>query len=67
MENSERIKILEKKTNKKIFKKIIPYLYVLPAVVLVTVFFIASAVFTISLSFTEWNGLSQINFVGFDN
>ncbi|WP_395520821.1 carbohydrate ABC transporter permease [Enterococcus faecium] len=58
---------LVKRKNKLSFKKIVPYFYVLPAALLVTVFFIMSAIFTFSLSFTKWNGLSDIQFVGLEN
>ncbi|KAF1300883.1 carbohydrate ABC transporter permease [Enterococcus sp. JM9B] len=54
-------------SKKKNLQKWIPYFYILPAAILVTVFFIASAVFTLGLSFTEWNGLSEIKFVGLAN
>lgn len=43
------------------------YLYLLPAVVLTTVFFITSIVYTIYLSFHSWDGFSPMEFVGLDN
>lgn len=43
------------------------YLYLLPAALLVTVLFIYSAVFTIYVSFTDWNGLTAMKFVGLSN
>lgn len=43
------------------------YLYVLPAAILVTVFFISSIVFTIQLSFFSWDGFSKKAFVGLAN
>lgn len=47
--------------------KIKPYLYVLPAASLIAVFFITSALYTIYTGFTEWNGLGDKVFVGFQN
>lgn len=47
--------------------KIKPYLYVLPAASLVIIFFITSALYTIYTGFTEWNGLGDKVFVGFQN
>ncbi|MBF8807484.1 MAG: sugar ABC transporter permease [Enterococcus lacertideformus] len=66
MENDAK-KSQRKKKRSDLLKKLTPYLYVLPATILVTVFFITSAFFTIFLSFTEWNGLSEIRFIGLDN
>jgi len=43
------------------------YLYILPAVILITAFFISSIVFTIYLSFYSWDGFSDKVFVGFEN
>lgn len=43
------------------------YLYILPAVILVTVFFISSIVFTLYLSFHSWDGFNEMQFVGFEN
>ena len=43
------------------------YLYILPAVILVTVFFISSILFTLRLSFFSWDGFNEQIFVGFDN
>lgn len=43
------------------------YLYILPAVILVTVFFISSILFTLRLSFFSWDGFNEMQFVGFDN
>ncbi|MCB6620712.1 hypothetical protein, partial [Thomasclavelia ramosa] len=53
---------LVKRKNKLSFKKIVPYFYVLPAALLVTVFFIMSAIFTFSLSFTKLNIRQSIPF-----
>lgn len=43
------------------------YLYVLPAAILVTVFFISSIIYTIQLSFFSWDGFNEKVFVGFSN
>lgn len=43
------------------------YLYVAPAVLFVTVFFISSIVYVFRLSFFEWDGFSDMAFVGIDN
>lgn len=42
-------------------------LYVLPAALLITVFFIYSAVYTLVLSFFEWDGLKPAKWVGLNN
>ncbi|SFL72489.1 multiple sugar transport system permease protein [Gracilibacillus orientalis] len=44
-----------------------PYLYLLPAVTLSLLFFIFSIVFTFFISFTKWDGVNDIQFVGFEN
>lgn len=52
----------------EIVKKIIPYLYVLPIVVISGIFLYYSIGFTIYTSFHEWNGLdSNMKFVGIQN
>jgi multiple sugar transport system permease protein len=43
------------------------YLYLLPATILVGVFFISSVGFTLYLSFFEWDGFSPMRFVGVTN
>lgn len=43
------------------------YLYIAPAVLFVTVFFISSIIYAFKLSFYEWDGFSEMVFVGFDN
>lgn len=43
------------------------YLYLLPAVLLVAVFFITSIVYTVHLSFYEYDGFSAMRFVGLAN
>ena len=51
--------------HKKIINK--DYFYVLPAAMLIIGFFISSIGFTIYISFFEWNGVSPMEFCGFDN
>lgn len=54
--------------NKKLsVKKVAPYFYVLPAALLVLIFFISSTIFTVYTSFTNWNGLNQMEFTGLTN
>lgn len=43
------------------------YLYLVPAVLLVAVFFISSIVYTVYLSFQNWDGFSPITPAGFSN
>ncbi|GJM79125.1 permease [Paenibacillus sp. HMSSN-139] len=43
------------------------YLYLLPAVLLVAVFFVTSIVYTLRLSFYEYDGFSAMRFVGVEN
>jgi ABC-type sugar transport system permease subunit len=66
MEHTEKV-LLRKKAKQFSLKSLIPYLYVLPAAILVTVFFVMSAIYTFGLSFTDWDGLSALRFIGFDN
>jgi multiple sugar transport system permease protein len=42
-------------------------MYLFPAVLLVGVFFIYSAIYTLTLSFTDWDGINVPQFVGMDN
>ncbi len=52
--------------NKKLrFNK--DYLYILPAVVFIMVFFVTSIVFTLYLSFFDWNGIGPMKFIGLSN
>lgn len=43
------------------------YLYILPAVLLVAVFFISSIIYTFRLSFFSWDGINEQTFVGLEN
>lgn len=51
----------------QIVKKYKDYLYIAPAVILISVFFISSIIFAVRLSFFEWDGFSDMKFVGFEN
>ena len=53
--------------SKRKFLELKNYLYILPAVTLIGVFFISSIFYTIHLSFFEWDGFSEKVFVGFSN
>lgn len=55
------------KTAKRIKSEWLDYLYIMPAVVLVTVFFVSSILYTTYISFFEWNGIGEKIFVGFEN
>ena len=43
------------------------YLYILPAVTLVVVFFVSSIISTFRLSFYQWDGINEQVFIGLDN
>lgn len=43
------------------------YLYIAPAVLFVVFFFVSSIIYAFSLSFFEWDGFSEMKFVGLDN
>lgn len=43
------------------------YLYILPAVLFIGIFFISSIFYTIYLSFQEWDGFSEKTFIGLQN
>jgi len=43
------------------------YFYLLPAVILITVFFIMSTGFTLYVSFFNWDGFSPMSFIGIKN
>lgn len=53
------------KQKKRIYWK--DYLYILPAVFIISVFFLSSIFYTVRLSFFEWDGFSEMTFKGFDN
>ena len=43
------------------------YLYLMPAVLFIGIFFITSIIFTVYVSFFEWDGISEMQFVGIQN
>lgn len=43
------------------------YAYIIPAVIFVAIFFITSIVYTVYLSFQDWDGFSKMTFVGISN
>lgn len=53
-----------KKRKKSTWKN---YLYLMPAVLFIGIFFITSIVFTVYVSFFEWDGISEMQFVGLEN
>lgn len=48
-------------------KKIAPYLYLLPAVLMVGTFLLYPVVYSLFISFTRWDGLMPPKFTGYDN
>mgnify|MGYP001132225521 FL=1 len=48
-------------------KKYKDYLYIMPAVLFVVIFFVTSIIYAFRLSFFEWDGFSEMTFVGFGN
>lgn len=52
---------------KKSWKKLTAYLYILPAVLLVSIFCVYSIIFTTFISFTNWDGMNEMSFVGISN
>lgn len=57
------------KNNKKSFslRQYKDYLYIAPAVLFVVIFFFTSIIYAVGLSFHEWDGFSDMVFVGIDN
>lgn len=53
------------KKSKKTYWK--DYLYIVPAVLFIGIFFMTSIFYTIHLSFFEWDGFSEMTFVGMNN
>ena len=49
------------------FKKISPYLFIAPHLIIFCIFFLIPAVFGIFISFTNWNIVGTPTFVGLDN
>ncbi|WP_252130551.1 carbohydrate ABC transporter permease [Clostridium caldaquaticum] len=48
-------------------KKVIPYLFIMPHLILFIIFFVIPSVFGIYISFTKWNIMGTPVFVGLDN
>ncbi len=51
----------------RFFDKIEVYLYLLPALLFVGIFLLYPAVYTLYISFTDWDGLNEPSFVGLQN
>ncbi len=56
----------EKRTGRA-FRDWTDYLYLMPAVLLIGVFFISSIIYTLRLSFFSWDGFNEQTFVGLEN
>ncbi len=56
--------VIVKKRKKSTWKN---YLYLMPAVLFIGIFFITSIIFTVYVSFFEWDGISEMQFVGIQN
>lgn len=54
-------------SNKKIVKKILPYLMIAPAMVTSIVFLVYPIIYMFYLSFYNWNMIGNKKFIGFDN
>ncbi|WP_144933890.1 carbohydrate ABC transporter permease [Paenibacillus sp. 32O-W] len=53
--------------NPKWKKTIAPYLFVLPNLVIFTVFIVVPALFGLIYSFTDYDGINKMNFIGLEN
>lgn len=51
----------------KIRNKLTPYWFLLPPFILYLIWVVGPAFYSFYLSFTDWNGISRLNFVGFSN
>jgi multiple sugar transport system permease protein len=49
------------------WRRVEPYAYLLPAVLFVAIFLLYPAVYTLYVSFTDWDGLTSPEFIGLDN
>ncbi len=54
-------------SRRKFISKIEVYLYLIPALLFVGIFLLYPAVYTLYVSFTDWNGLNAPNFIGLQN
>ncbi len=50
-----------------IFKKVEPYLYVLPAIAVIAIFLFLPMFDSVRYSFTNWNPLKEMKFTGLEN
>ena len=48
-------------------RTIAPYLFMLPALLLLVSIFLIPMVYNIVISLTDWDGLSEIHFIGLQN
>ena len=54
-------------SRRRFFNKIEVYLYLLPALLFVGIFLLYPAVYTLYISFTDWDGLNEPSFIGLQN
>ena len=54
-------------SRRRFFNKIEVYLYLLPSLLFVGIFLLYPAVYTLYISFTDWDGLNEPSFVGLQN
>ncbi|WP_010277289.1 carbohydrate ABC transporter permease [Paenibacillus senegalensis] len=54
-------------SNKKWKKTIAPYLFILPNLIIFSVFIVLPAIFGLVYSFTDYDGLNDMNFIGLAN
>jgi ABC-type sugar transport system permease subunit len=54
-------------SRRNFISKIEVYLYIIPALLFVGIFLLYPAVYTLYVSFTDWNGLNAPNFIGLQN
>ncbi|MDZ4136948.1 MAG: hypothetical protein U1D06_15360, partial [Paracoccaceae bacterium] len=53
---------------KRYWRMLAPYVFVAPALIFIGVFLYAPILFSVGLSFSDWNFISpEAHFVGFDN
>lgn len=62
-----KVKTKTKKKSSAKFNKILPYIMVAPAMIILTIFVIYPIFYMIYLSFFDWNMLSDKKYVGLDN
>ena len=72
--NAEQVAVRERvrararsRPRSRLAATVVPYLYLVPMVVLVGVFLLYPAADTIWLSFTKWDGIHPAEFIGIDN